>query len=57
MDLNDETLPTFIKRKHRRNQEKKETNGKGQSPGKQTAQNRRATRKEREGKLDKTPIP
>jgi hypothetical protein len=35
-----ETLPNFMKRKHLRKGEKKETRGKDQSPGKQTAPKR-----------------
>jgi hypothetical protein len=41
----DETLPNFRKGKHPRKGEKKETSSKDQSPGKQTAQKRRATRR------------
>jgi hypothetical protein len=43
----DETLPNFIKRNHPRKGEKKKQGGKDQSPGKQTAQKRRATRRQR----------
>jgi hypothetical protein len=44
--IDDETLPNFIKRKHPRKGEKKETSGLDQSPGKQTAQKRQAKRKQ-----------
>jgi hypothetical protein len=42
---NDETLPNFVKKKEAKTKEgrEKETRGKDQSPGKQTAQQRRAT--------------
>jgi hypothetical protein len=47
--FDDETLSNFIKRKHPRKGEKNKTRDKDQSPGKQKAQKRRATRrKERE---------
>jgi hypothetical protein len=45
MEYNDETLPNFIKRKHPRKREKKKTRGLDQSPGKQTARKRQATRR------------
>jgi hypothetical protein len=41
----DETMPNFINRKRPRKGEKKKQEGKDQSPGKQRAQKRRATRK------------
>jgi len=42
----DETLPNFIKRKHPRKGERKRTRSKDQSPSKQTAQKRWATRRQ-----------
>ncbi len=44
--LNDETLTSFIKKKHPRKGEKKKTRGKNQSLGKQTTQKRLAKRSE-----------
>jgi hypothetical protein len=45
MEHNDETLPNFIKRKHRRKREKKKQGARTKVQAKQTAQKRQATRR------------